>query len=135
MKSCANVKEAKILINLLNALLEIHLTKFVVASKQDILMSLPDRDQAPKNTGRLYPRRSCTKGPRSLLEHRFRPIITVKVSVKKRSITRRRLLSMINQAHDILGLVQPLILPGRKLLQQACRDQTGWDDPLPDKIF
>ena len=36
------------------------------------------------------------------------------------------LLSMISQVHDVLGLVQPFILPGRKLLQEACRDQTGW---------
>ena len=42
---------------------------------------------------------------------------------------------MISQIHDVLGLVQPFILPGRKLLQEACRDQTGWDDPLPNKIF
>ena len=61
--------------------------------------------------------------------------LTVKVNVEKRSITQRGLLSMISQVHDVLGLVQPFILPGCKLLQEACRDQMGWDDPFPDKIF
>ena len=136
LKSCANVEEAKNLISQLNPLLEsggFHLTKFV-ASKQDILTSVPDRDCALKEQD------VCIQGDHvqkalGVYWNTSADRLTVKVNVEKRSFTRRGLLSMISQVHDVLGLVQPFILPGRKLLQEACRDQTEWDDPLPEKIF
>ena len=136
LKSCANVEEAKNLISQLNPLLEsggFHLTKFV-ASKQDILTSVPDRDCALKEQDVCIQGDHVQKALR-VYRNTSTDRLTVKVNVEKRSFTRRGLLSMISQVHDVLGLVEPFILPGRKLLQEACRDQTEWDDPLPDKIF
>ena len=39
---------------------------------------------------------------------------------------------MVSQIYDVLGLVQPFILPARKLLQEISREQKGWDDPLDE---
>jgi len=33
-----------------------------------------------------------------------------------------------------LGLVSPLILLGKKILQDLCRGKVEWDDPVPDHI-
>ena len=73
LKSCANVQEAKNLISQLNPLLEsggFHLTKFV-ASKQDILTSVPGRDRALKEQDICIQGDHVKKGPRSLLEHKY----------------------------------------------------------------
>ena len=126
LKSCANVQEAKNLISQLNPLLEsggFHLTKFV-ASKQDILTSVPGLDCALKEQD------VCIQGDHvqkalGVYCNTSTDRLTVKVNMEKISFTRRGLLSIISQVHDVLGLVQPFILPGRKLLQEACRDQTG----------
>jgi len=52
----------------------------------------------------------------------------VKVSIKKACT--RSLMLVISQVYDVLGLVQPFILPARKLLQEACQDQLAWNEPL-----
>jgi len=39
---------------------------------------------------------------------------------------------MVSQIYDVLGLVQPFILPARKLLQEISREQKGWNDPLDE---
>ena len=37
---------------------------------------------------------------------------------------------MIGQTYDPLGLIQPFLLPARRLLQQACASKLGWDDDI-----
>ncbi|CAH8494788.1 unnamed protein product [Dicrocoelium dendriticum] len=44
--------------------------------------------------------------------------------------TRRSILSTISSMFDPLGLVCPLLLPAKVLLQKLCRRGLGWDDPL-----
>lgn len=36
--------------------------------------------------------------------------------------------------YDLLGLVAPFLLIGKKFLQDMCISGTGWDDPLPDQL-
>ena len=36
--------------------------------------------------------------------------------------------------YDPLGIVAPVILVGKQLLQELCRDGIGWDDPVPSHI-
>ena len=56
--------------------------------------------------------------------------LKVRVDVDERPCTRRGLLSMIAQTYDPLGIIQPLYLPARQLLQQACSAQFGWDKTI-----
>ena len=110
-----------------------YLTKFV-ASKQGILTFVPDCDRGLKEQD------ICIQGDYvqkalGVYWNTSTDRLMVKVNVEKRSFTRIGLLSKISQVHDVLNSIQPFILPGRKLLQEACRDQMGWDDPLPDKIL
>ena len=44
--------------------------------------------------------------------------------------TRRGVLSAISSLYDPLGFVSPWLLPGKILLQELCRKQLGWDEPL-----
>ena len=52
--------------------------------------------------------------------------------LKEKPITRRGLLSTVSSIYDPLGLISPFILPAKKLLQELCRVDIGWDDEIPD---
>ena len=48
-------------------------------------------------------------------------------------ITKRTLLSELSKTFDPLGIVGPMIMKARLLLQELCHNQVGWDDPLTDE--
>ena len=56
------------------------------------------------------------------------------VEVKDHPVTRRAILSTVSSIFDPLGLVCPVLLGGRKILQQLCRDGCSWDDPISDDL-
>ena len=56
------------------------------------------------------------------------------VSDKSHPGTRKGVLSSIATIYDPLGLVGPLILPGREINQELCRLKYDWNDRLPDEL-
>ncbi|VDI08597.1 Hypothetical predicted protein [Mytilus galloprovincialis] len=44
------------------------------------------------------------------------------------------MLSTLSAVYDPLGIISPIILVGKQLLQDLCKDQTDWDTPLPEDI-
>lgn len=56
------------------------------------------------------------------------------VSLKEQPATRRGILSTIASLFDPLGLVVPILLKAKIILQEMCRRGTGWDDPLTDEL-
>ena len=59
-------------------------------------------------------------------------MFTFKVNLKEKPNTRRGILSLTSALYDPLGLVAPIILPAKKLLQDLCKEKLGWDDPIND---
>ncbi|XP_043246453.1 uncharacterized protein LOC122393996 [Amphibalanus amphitrite] len=53
---------------------------------------------------------------------------------KQKPATRRGLLSTVSSVFDPLGIVSPVTLLGRVLLQKLCLLSCGWDDPLPSPL-
>jgi hypothetical protein len=68
--------------------------------------------------------------------------LTFSVSVPEKPLTRRGVLSIVNSLYDPLGLVAPVVLVGKLLLQKLLvlgREKTNdqplrWDDPLPSDL-
>ena len=56
-----------------------------------------------------------------------------KISVKDRPATRRGILSVVSSVYDPLGFAAPFTLPAKALLQDLCRKNLGWDDPISDE--
>ena len=56
------------------------------------------------------------------------------VSLKEQPATRRGILSTVASLFDPLGLVAPILLKVKIILQEMCRRGTGWDDPLTDEL-
>ncbi|XP_070183965.1 uncharacterized protein [Littorina saxatilis] len=59
-------------------------------------------------------------------------VFTFTQSIKSRPATRRGMLSTVAALYDPLGFISPVVLRGRILLHQTCRDHLDWDDLLPD---
>ena len=58
----------------------------------------------------------------------------MRITLQDTPLTRRGILSTISSIYDPLGLVAPVLLVGKQLLQELCREGTDWDDSVPDQI-
>jgi hypothetical protein len=58
-----------------------------------------------------------------------------RIELKDKPATRRGILSMISSVYDPLGIVSPVILVGKQILQDLCNQNVDWDDPLHDDIL
>ena len=54
--------------------------------------------------------------------------------VKHHPTTRRGILSITSSLYDPLGMVSPVIVPAKILLQDLCRLNLGWDDVIPAEL-
>ncbi|XP_038069094.1 uncharacterized protein LOC119738319 [Patiria miniata] len=57
-----------------------------------------------------------------------------RITLQDKPLTRRGILSTIGSIYDPLGFVAPVLLTGRRILQDLCRNQVDWDSPLDDEI-
>ncbi|XP_064632518.1 uncharacterized protein LOC135490878 [Lineus longissimus] len=57
-----------------------------------------------------------------------------RITLKDKPLTRRGVLSTVSSIYDPLGFVAPLVLVGKTILQEMCKNQPDWDDPLPDDL-
>ena len=57
-----------------------------------------------------------------------------RIMVNDKPFTRRGVLSTVCSIFDPLGLIAPVVLQGKQILQLLCKDQLDWDDPIPDSI-
>ncbi|KAK3728019.1 hypothetical protein QZH41_000113 [Actinostola sp. cb2023] len=57
-----------------------------------------------------------------------------RVELKDRPLTRRGILSTVSSIYYPLGIVAPVLLVGKRLLQELCKDKAGWDEKVPDSI-
>ena len=129
-KSCATEEEATRLVVQLRELLVsggFYLTKFVSNAK-GVLENLAAKDLASSvnlASDKLPPHKTLGVFWDAESDH-----VKVHVNIKQKPCTRRGLLSMISQTYDPLGILQPFLLPARLLLQEACRAELDWDEPL-----
>ncbi|XP_030581660.1 uncharacterized protein LOC115777804 [Archocentrus centrarchus] len=59
---------------------------------------------------------------------------TFSIAQKDQPATRRGILSTVASIYDPLGFIAPYLLSGKIILQEMCRQGTGWDDPLPQHL-
>lgn len=59
---------------------------------------------------------------------------TFSMAVKQQPTTRHGILSIVNSVYDPQGLVAPIILTGKRILQELCKIKLGWDEEVPEII-
>lgn len=57
-----------------------------------------------------------------------------KIEMKEKPPTRRGILWMVSSLFDPLGLVGPVVLEAKQLLQTLCQMKLGWDDEIPQEL-
>ncbi len=57
-----------------------------------------------------------------------------KVTLQEKPLTRRGILSMVSSIYDPLGILSPVILPAKQILQELCRTKHEWDDSIPETL-
>ena len=57
----------------------------------------------------------------------------ISVMLPSKPPTRRGLLSILSSIYDPLGLVSPVLLQGRKLMQQLFKETKSWDEEVSDE--
>ena len=60
-------------------------------------------------------------------------MLTFKVVPKVKPFTRRGILSATSSIYDPLGMVSPIVLPAKKLLQDLCKQKLGWDEEIGEE--
>ena len=109
----------------------------VVSNSVEVMEAFPAEDRG-KDVRDLDLRRDSLPAQRSVgvywdLEG---DAFTFRVALPDKPFTRRGVLSIVNSIYDPLGLVVPVLLEGRLLLQQLVimgkKNNDGWDDPLPE---
>ena len=59
--------------------------------------------------------------------------IGVDVKIKERPNTKRGILSLLSSTFDPLGIVSPVILKARLILQEEHRHQLNWDEKISEE--
>lgn len=54
-----------------------------------------------------------------------------RIHVQEQSATRRNILSTVASVYDPLGFIAPVLLNGKRILQEMCKNGANWDEPLP----
>nr|XP_039251003.1 uncharacterized protein LOC120328550 [Styela clava] len=54
-----------------------------------------------------------------------------KIEIKDLPFTRRNILSSVSSIFDPVGFLAPVVLRGKMILQELCKEKYDWDDPVP----
>ena len=114
---------------------QLRLHKFGSNSKE-VLRALPPEDRA-KTLKILGLRHDILPVQRSLgtLWCMETDTFGFRIELKDKPCTGRGILSTISSVYEPLGIASPVILVGKQILQDMCRDNIAWDDPVSDEIY
>ena len=57
-----------------------------------------------------------------------------RIILQDRPLTRRGILATVCSIYDPSGFVAPIILTGKRILRDLCRNQVDWDDEIPANL-
>ena len=138
LKSCATIEETNHLIKSVKEMCRrggFNLQKFV-SNKKEVLKNIPMIDRADdlKNINLdldKVPMERAVGVQWCIQSDTFQ----FRIALKDRPCTRRGILSTVSSNFDPLGFIAPVLLEGKSILQDLCRNGVDWDDPIiPDVI-
>ena len=108
-----------------------NLTKFV-SNRREVIESVPVEDRA-KGLREVDLEKDDLPVERTLgVEWSVEEdVLQFRLDLKPKALTRRGILSTVASIYDNLGFVAPLVLQGKWILQELCRENRDWDVALP----
>jgi len=136
LHSCPTVDKARSVISQLRTLLSesgFRLAKFV-SNRPEALQGVPASDCSP--LARDFDlNKEMVERVLGVTWDVARDRLQVRTRIKPKPATLRGILSMVSQAWDPLGLIQPYLLPARLLIQELSRLEMPWDKPLTGDLL
>ena len=106
------------------------LTKWLSNSRK-VLRTVPESERAPSvvslNPCDVLPSERALGINWDVNDDKIRFV----VKIADRPFTRRGILSVVSSIFDPLGLVSPIMLRAKAIIQHLCRMKLGWDDEIP----
>ena len=133
LKSCATIEEANHLIKSVKEMCRrggFNLQKFV-SNKKEVIKNIPLIDRADDlksinlDLDKLPMERAL--GVQWCIQS---DTFQFRIALKDRPCTRRGILSTVSSIFDPLGFIAPVLLEGKSILQDLCRNGVDWDDPI-----
>lgn len=117
----------------------IRVHKFV-SNSAEFLQTIPESERGTKEIhGMEFPTNqvTCTTNERALgvQWNTKTDSLQFKLNLKDNLHTRRSILATVASIYDPLGLIAPTILTGKRILQQMCKEDLGWDDELQEELL
>ena len=107
-----------------------HVTKWM-SNRRSVLATIPEHDRATSIANldfEHFPKERVLGVSWNIETDN----IVFDITDKSYGFTRRNILSVIGSVYDPLGIVSPLVLPARLILQDLCRKEIGWDEDLSE---
>lgn len=137
LRSVASEQEAVKLYQDLKAICQtggFRLTKWMT-NNRDVLSSIPQKDRATEVKDLDLDQDSLTIERALGVQWCIRSDqFKFHVNIQQKPFTRRGILSMMSSVYDPLGMLSPVILLAKNVLQELCRLRTGRDDAVPDHL-
>ena len=111
-----------------------HLDKFT-SNNSEVLNSVPTKDRATdKRNPSLVSNDQAIERAVGVHWCIETDTLQFQIELKDKLLSRREILVTVSSIYDPLGLIAPVILQGKRILQELCRDGVGWDDKVPEDI-
>ena len=108
------------------------LTKWLSNSKH-ILKTLTPAERSPKVANLDLSDIPIERAP-GIIWDRQEDILQTKTINKDSMLTKRGLLSFISSIYDLVGIISPLMLKPKLIIQELWRRNLAWDEQLPEDI-
>lgn len=137
LKSVSSEEEAIQLYNTLRAICQkggFRLTKWISNSRA-VLSAIPEEERATEVKD-LDLDQDVLPMERALGVHWCiqSDSFKFKITMSDKAPTRRNLLSIVSSVYDPLGILSPVTLQAKKILQELCRRKIGWDVVIPGDL-
>ncbi|WP_204107600.1 hypothetical protein, partial [Streptococcus dysgalactiae] len=103
-----------------------------VTNSDEVLKFLPDADAATTTVRMPVPQQEIQRAL-GIDWNVKNDAFVFHFQTTDKPLTRRGILSTVSSLFDPLGLIAPLCLPAKQLLQKLCKAKLGWDQPLPSE--
>ncbi|XP_076853974.1 uncharacterized protein LOC143509288 [Brachyhypopomus gauderio] len=108
-----------------------HLSKWT-SNSSEVLASIPDAQRSKTTRGLdLDQKANAVETALGLHWCIDADVLTFRLALEERPPTRRGILSVVSSVFDPLGFLAPLTLPVKRMLQEMCRLNIGWDVHIP----
>ena len=110
----------------------LRLHKFA-SNSEEVLKSISEEDRQ-SGTNDLLQEHLPTSRALGVLWDMATDQLGFKIALQEGFPTRRGILATVSSVYDPLGFIAPVMLFGKRIVQQACNEQADWDTPVSSDI-